>query len=277
LILGATGQLGSDLVQAAAAAGVEHVALNHEQVEVTDAASLAATLRRVQPVVVINSAAFHQVDKCEDDPAEAYRVNAVGALLVARAAKDVGAHCLYVSTDYVFDGASTMPYKASDPRAPKSVYGASKAEAEVKLLEVMTAICIVRTSWVFGVGGKCFPETILKLAATRPQLDVVTDQRGCPTYTVDLARAIIQLCRKDASGIVHVTNSGDCTWFEFAQEIVAGAGLSTKILPTTSDKFVRPAERPKYSVLSSKSLEQYQVAMPTWQDALHRYLTERKS
>jgi dTDP-4-dehydrorhamnose reductase len=130
---------------------------------------------------------------------------------------------------------------------------------------------------VFGAGGRCFPETILKLALTKSEIDVVTDQRGCPTYTVDLARAIIQLCRKNAQGIVHTTNQGDCTWFEFAREIVAVAGLPTKINPTTSDKFVRPAKRPKYSVLSRASLKHYQLTMPTWQDALQRYLAERNS
>ena len=274
-IFGATGLLGKALMREWQDDQV--TGLGSKDADLRSESQVCNAVERMRPDWIVLAAAYTDVDGCETNRDLAFQVNCEGAVNVARAAKEFGAKLLFLSTDYVFDGGSTMPYKASDPRAPKSVYGASKAEAEVKLLEVMTAICIVRTSWVFGVVGKCFPETILKLAATRPQLDVVTDQRGCPTYTVDLARAIIQLCRKDASGIVHVTNSGDCTWFEFAQEIVAGAGLSTKILPTTSDKFVRPAERPKYSVLSSKSLEQYQVAMPTWQDALHRYLTERKS
>jgi dTDP-4-dehydrorhamnose reductase len=133
----------------------------------------------------------------------------------------------------------------------------------------------VRSSWLFGTGGKCFPDTILKLAATRKELDVVDDQRGSPTYSVDLARGIMQLCRNQATGIVHATNAGDCTWFEFARQIVAEAGLSTTVRPTTSDKFVRPAQRPQYSVLSPHSLHACHITMPSWQDALRRYLAER--
>jgi len=144
---------------------------------------------------------------------------------VARAGKQFESKLIFLSTDYVFDGNKPSPYETNDPRAPQSVYGASKAEAEVQVLKIMPETCIVRTSWVFGAGGRCFPETILKLAFNKSEIDVVTDQRGCPTYTVDLARAIIHLCRNNAQGIVHTTNQGDCTWFEFAQEIVAAAFL----------------------------------------------------
>jgi dTDP-4-dehydrorhamnose reductase len=207
----------------------------------------------------------------------AFDVNCRGAVNVARAATKHGARLLFLSTDYVFDGRKTTPYETDDPRAPRSVYGHSKAEAEVQVGVVLPESCIVRTSWLFGTEGKCFPDTILKAAASRPQLEVVCDQRGTPTYTVDLARAIIQLCHKGASGIVHATNRGECSWFEFARAIVAGAGLSTAVLETTSDKFARPAKRPKYSVLSPASLEKYGVTMPDWQDALRRYLAERKA
>jgi len=141
---------------------------------------------------------------------------------------------------------------------------------------VLPEACIARTSWLFGTGGKCFPDTILRLAANRPSLDVVSDQRGDPTYSVDLANAIIELCRKDAAGIVHVSNTGDCSWFEFAREVVQRAGLSAEVRPVSSQQMARPAPRPAYSVLSSKSLRQYGIEMPTWQDALQRYLQERK-
>jgi dTDP-4-dehydrorhamnose reductase len=164
-----------------------------------------------------------------------------------------------------------------DARNPQSVYGRSKAEAEIHLLEVLPECCITRTSWLFGTGGKCFPDTILKLAASRPVLDVVNDQCGCPTYSVDLARAIIGLCRNSASGIVHVTNAGDCSWFEFAREIVKGVGMTTEVRPVSSQQMARPARRPAYSVLSSSRLEQYGITMPTWHDALQRYLQERKN
>jgi len=204
-------------------------------------------------------------------------VNRDGAVNVARAAKNVGAKLLFLSSDYVFDGRGTAPYEVGDPRNPQSVYGRSKAEAEVRLLELIPDCCILRTAWLFGVGGKCFPDTILKAAAPRPALNVVNDQRGCPTYNVDLARAIVQLCRKDASGIVHVTNSGDCTWFEFAREIVRSAGLPTEVHPTSTLQMARPAPRPAYSVLSAKSLAAYGISMPSWPDALKRYLQERAS
>src|SRR6185369_4478871 len=199
-----------------------------------------------------------------------------GAVNVAQAAKQHGARLLFLSTDYVFDGAKTTPYGTGDPRSPHTVYGQSKAEAEAQL-ETLLQCCIVRTSWLFGTGGKCFPDTILKLAAIRPRLEVVGDQRGSPTYSVDLARALIQLCRQGASGMVHVTNGSECSWYEFASEIIARSGLDTIVRETTSDKFVRPAERPKYSVLSPESLEKRGIAMPGWQDALQRYLAERAS
>jgi len=165
----------------------------------------------------------------------------------------------------------------SDPRAPRSVYGQSKADAEVQLVQILPDSCIVRTSWLFGVGGKCFPDTILRLAESRSTLDVVDDQRGSPTYSVDLARTIIQLCRKGASGIVHVTNSGECNWFEFAREILKNTGSATEVRPTTTEKMARPAPRPAYSVLSATSLHRYGIEMPVWQDALRRYLQERKA
>jgi dTDP-4-dehydrorhamnose reductase len=145
----------------------------------------------------------------------------------------------------------------------------------VKLLETLPDCCIVRTSWMFGTGGKCFPDTILKLAASRPRLEVVEDQRGSPTFASDLAKALMQLAHANAHGIVHATNSGECSWFDLARETVALAGLNTEVLPTTSDRYVRPAERPKYSVLSPKSLHGYGIVMPTWQHALRRYVAER--
>ena len=155
---------------------------------------------------------------------------------------------------------------------------ARKPRAKWRSLQFLPEACIARTSWLFGTGGRCFPETILKISATRSAiLDVVNDQRGSPTYALDLAEAIRQLCHKNAGGIVHVTNRGECTWFDFAREIVASAGLPTVVRPTTSDKFVRPAERPQYSVLSPRSLEAYGISMPQWQDALARYMSARQT
>ena len=176
-----------------------------------------------------------------------------------------GARLMFISTDYVFDGTKGTPYETSDARHPVSVYGETKARAEARLLDIVPDVCIVRTSWLFGRGGKCFPETMLKLAATKPGIHVVNDQRGSPTYTRDLAAALVELCRKQARGIVHATNAGDCTWFEFAREIVQRAGLAAEVKPIDTAGFPRPARRPAYSVLSPESLHAYGIRMPDWQ------------
>lgn len=275
MILGATGLLGRVLLREWQ--GDEVVGLSSRDVDICDADKVQEVVEKTCPDWIVLAAAYTNVDECESHADLAFAVNRDGAVNVAKAAQQAGAKLLFLSSDYVFDGRMTSPYEPGDARNPQSVYGRSKAEAEVRLLEVLPECCIARTSWLFGTGGKCFPDTILKLAATRPALDVVDDQRGCPTYTVDLATAIIALCRKQAHGIVHVTNAGDCSWFEFAREIVKGAGLATDVRPVSSQQMARPAPRPAYSVLSSKGLQQYGIPMPTWQDALQRYLQERKN
>jgi dTDP-4-dehydrorhamnose reductase len=233
-------------------------------------------VRKTHPDWIVLAAAYTDVDGCESNSELAFAVNRDGAVNVAAAAKEVGAKLVFLSSDYVFDGKKTAPYETGDARNPQSVYGRTKAEAEIKLLELMPGCCIARTSWLFGAGGKCFPDTILRLAASRPTLDVVNDQRGCPTYTIDLARAVVALCRKDAAGIFHVNNAGDCTWFEFAQEIVRGSGLATMVRPVSSQQMARPAPRPAYSVLSATRLTSVGIEMPPWRDALRRYIEQRQ-
>ena len=272
-IFGATGLLGKALMRAWD--GDEVVGLGSKDADIRDSERVMDVVQRTRPDWIVLAAAYTDVDGCEANRELAFEVNCSGALHVARAAKQYGSRLLFLSTDYVFDGGKLAPYETNDARAPRSVYGRSKADAEVQFGEVLPKCCIVRTSWLFGVGGRCFPDTILKLGATRPEIDVVDDQRGSPTYAPDLAIAIAQLCHRRAEGIVHVTNRGECSWFDFAREIVRIAGLSTVVRPTTSDRFARPAERPKYSVLSASSLENYGITMPTWQDALQRYLQER--
>ena len=274
LILGATGLLGKALVREWSRD--EMVSMGSRDLDIRDAAHVDNVIGESRPDWVVLAAAYTDVDGCESREDLAFSVNRDGAVNVAAAAKRVGASLMFLSSDYVFDGSKASPYEVEDPRNPKSVYGRSKAEAEVMLLEIMPDCCIVRTSWLFGVGGKCFPDTILKLAVSQPALNVVNDQQGCPTYTVDLARAIVQLCRKTARGIVHVTNSGACSWFEFAQETMKGAGLTTEVRPVSSQQMACPAPRPAYSVLSATSLRQYGIEMPDWKDALRRYLEERR-
>lgn len=275
MIFGASGLLGKVLVREWR--GDEVVGLGSGDADIRDANKVQEAVAKARPDWIVLAAAYTNVDDCETHPDLAFAVNRDGPINVAEAAKHVGAKLLFVSSDYVFDGKKISPYETTDARNPQSVYGRSKAEAEVRLLDLLPDGCIARTSWLFGTGGKCFPDTILKLAATRPSLDVVSDQRGCPTYSVDLSRAIIGLCRSDARGIVHVTNAGECSWFEFAREIVKSASLGTEVRAVSSRQMARPAPRPAYSVLSSTSLQQYGIDMPTWQDALRRYLQERKN
>jgi dTDP-4-dehydrorhamnose reductase len=274
-IFGASGLLGQALMREWS--GDEVVGLSSRDADLRDAAKLWQVVENARPEWIVLAAAYTDVDGCESHQELALAVNRDGAANVAAAAKHVGAKLLFLSSDYVFDGTKTSPYDAADARNPQSVYGRSKAEAEVRLLELLPTCCIARTSWLYGTGGKCFPDTILKLAASRPALDVVNDQRGCPTYSVDLARAIIDLCHRNARGILHVTNAGDCSWFEFAREIVTEAGSATEVRPVSTQQMPRPAKRPAYSVLSAKSLDRWGITLPPWQDALRRYLQERRS
>jgi dTDP-4-dehydrorhamnose reductase len=274
-IFGASGLLGSALRREWSDDAV--TGLSSPDADLRDAKRVQQAVRETRPEWIVLAAAYTDVDGCEGNPDLAFAVNRDGAVNVATAAKLVGARLAFLSSDYVFDGKKGTPYETGDARNPQSVYGRTKAEAEIKLLELMPDCCIARTSWLFGTGGKCFPDTILKLAASRPALDVVNDQRGCPTYAVDLARAIIQLCRKNATGIVHVTNAGHCTWFEFAQEIVRSKGLATMVRPVSSQQMPRPAPRPAYSVLSPARLQALGIEMPSWHDALQRYVEARPS
>jgi dTDP-4-dehydrorhamnose reductase len=273
-IFGASGLLGKALMREWT--GDELVGLSSRDADIRDVQRVKQLVEELKPKWIVLAAAYTDVDGCESNRELAFSVNRDGAVNVAEAARNAGSRLLFLSSDYVFDGKKKSPYEIDDIRNPQNVYGRSKAEAEVRLAELIPECCIVRTSWLFGVGGKCFPDTILKLAASRPAIDVVNDQHGCPTYAVDLARAIVQLCHKDGRGIVHTTNRGDCTWFDFAAEIVKAAGLHAEVRPVSSARIARPAPRPAYSVLSPMSLQNLGISMPTWQDALQRYLRERR-
>jgi dTDP-4-dehydrorhamnose reductase len=273
-IFGASGLLGKALMREWS--GDTVTGLTSHGADIRDAKGVQQAVWESRPEWIVQTAAYTDVDGCEGNPDRAFAVNRDGAVNVAAAAKEVGARLVFLSSDYVFDGNKATPYEVGDARNPQSVYGRTKAEAEIKLLELIPDCCIVRTSWLFGIGGKCFPDTIMKLAASRPALDVVNDQRACPSYAVDLARAIVQLCRKNASGIVHATNAEDCTWFEFAQEIVRSAGLATTVRPVSSQQMARLAPRPAYSVLSPTRLQALGIAMPTWRHALRRYMEQRQ-
>ena len=272
-IFGASGLLGKYLVREWT--GDEIYPFNSAQVDIRQPQQVEKIMVRNRPDWIILTAAYTDVDGCESNPDLAFATNTAGALNVAEAAKRFGARLLFLSSDYVFDGLASEPYEVNFPPNPQSVYGRSKADAESGILSILPNACTVRTSWVFGMRGKCFPDTILRLAQSRAVLDVVDDQRGAPTYARHLALAIIELCRHKAKGIVHVTNAGSCSWFEFASEIIRLSALSTTVRPTTTDKFPRPAKRPAYSVLSLKSLDKYRIHMPSWQEGLTEYIAER--
>lgn len=274
-IFGATGLLGKALVQEWQRDEV--TGFGSKEIDIRDRDQVRRAVERTRPEWIVNAAAYTDVDGCESNRELAFAVNCGGAVNVAQVAKSSGSKLLFLSTDYVFDGLGITPYETGHPRAPHSVYGQSKAQAEEEIGQLVPNACIVRTSWLFGVGGKCFPDTILKIAAARSEIEVVDDQRGSPTHAPDLARAIIGLCHRGATGIVHATNGGDCSWFEFAREIVCGAGFHTVIRPITSERFARSAERPKYSVLSPSSLQRYGIIMPHWKDGLRVYLSARQA
>jgi|SRR5437867_4131619 len=280
VVIGATGQLGSDLVNAAAAAGVEQVGLSHQDVDITDVASLEATLQRLRPAVVINSAAFHQVDRCEEDPAEAYRVNAVGAVLVARVARTVEARCVYISTDYVFDGNRSPGtlYSEDDVIAPLNVYGASKAAGEQLVQQSLSDHLVVRVSSLFGTAGARgkggnFIETILKKARDGAPLSVVNDQWMTPTYTGDAAPAIVRLASGRVTGVVHVAGSRPCTWYDLASEALRLTRLDVRIEGVPAASYPSRVRRPRNSGLNTGRLASLLGApLRSWNDALAAYL-----
>jgi len=275
ILFGATGLLGQEVVRAFKEE--ELTALSSKDTDLRDQTQVSRAIFDSRPDWIILSAAYTNVDGCESNRELAFSVNTEGAVNVANAARHARCRLIFLSTDYVFDGTKASPYETDDQRNPINVYGETKAQAEMRLLEILPGVCIVRTSWLFGHGGKCFPETILKLAAMRPEISVVNDQHGSPTFTPDLASALLSLCRNQARGIVHATNAGDCTWYDFAKEIVENAGLSTHVKPVTTAEFPRPARRPANSVLAPASLHVYGIQMPHWQDALRRYLASART
>ena len=276
LVLGARGMLGSDLLSEWQSD--ELIAAGSAEADLRDFNQVEKLVVKVRPEWIVLSAAYTDVDGCERNPELAFAVNATGVENVARAAESVAARVFFVSSDYVFDGTGNRPYEIDDPVAPINVYGAAKAAGEAALQKYHSAWCIGRTSWLFGIHGPSFPEKILSAAATRPQLLVVNDQIGSPTYTRDLACAIRDLVWKDARGITHITNEGICSWYDFACEILSLSGQKKiPVLPISTDQSARPARRPNYSVLSPASLHAYNLKLRPWQQALRAFLEERSS
>lgn len=274
LITGAAGMLGSDVRVAAVAAGHEPFAFSRSELDVTDARAVAAVVADVRPDALVNCAAWTDVDGAESDPEGAAAINVTGAENVARASVAAGAWLVHVSTDYVFPGSRAEAYVESDRVGPASVYGRTKLEGE-RAVGVAAAgrHTIVRTAWLFGVAGSCFPQTIVRLAGERDRLSVVHDQVGCPTWTGHLAPALVTLSAGEVAGVVHVAAAGSCSWWEFAREIVAGTGVECEVLPCTTAEFPRPAPRPAFSVLRSERGLGVPV-LPDWREGLRAYLIQ---
>ena len=262
VVTGAAGMLGQDVVSAA---GDGVVALSRADLDVTDAGAAREALDGAD--VVINCAAWTDVDGAEEHAQEALAVNREGARNVAAAARRV----VYVSTDYVFDGAKRAPYVESDPTAPLQSYGRSKLAGELATAEANPRHFIVRSSWLFGAGGGNFVETMLRLGRERDELRVVDDQVGCPTFTGHLAEAIVALARTEGYGIHHLAGAGACSWYQFAREIFDRSGVECQVEPCTTDEYPLPARRPAWSVLGSERGR----SLPPWQEGLDAYLGVR--
>ncbi len=281
LVTGAKGQLGRVVVAQAAERGHEVVGTDIDEVPVDDRVEVVSWVLAERPDMIVHCAAYTDVDGCEGDPDLANRVNGDGTQILAEVCASAGSGLVYISTDFVFDGQSERPYRVDDVPAPISVYGSSKLRGERAVLsEDRDDFYVVRTSWVFGPGGKNFPAAILARAKSGQPLRVVDDQRGCPTLTMDLAGAVLDLVERRAEpGIYHATNHGDCTWFEFAVAILEAAGLGdVEVGRMASSELDRPAPRPEYSVLDcSRLTEVLGGALPNYRDALQRYLREELS
>ncbi|HEX4032907.1 MAG TPA: dTDP-4-dehydrorhamnose reductase [Solirubrobacteraceae bacterium] len=271
LVPGAAGMLGSDLAAVAAARGHDVVALKRSELDVTDDAAVDEAVAVAAADVIINCAAFTDVDGAEADEVSAFAVNAHGAGNLARAASRSGTRLVHVSTDYVFDGTATAPYVESDRTDPRSAYGRTKLGGEHAVLATSTAHAVVRSAWLFGPSGRNFVATMLGLAGNgRREVAVVTDQVGCPTYTAHLAERLLDIAASGRGGVFHAAGSGQCSWNEFARAIFAAADVEIEVTDTTSETLGRPAQRPAWSVLAS---ERSDVVLPSWQDGLSAYLS----
>jgi len=268
--------LGSDLVTVLSK---EHdvTGLSHQELDVTDEQDVKNCIGFVKPDVVIHAAAYTDVDGCESNRELAFLVNADGAKNVALACKKTSSVMVYISTDYVFGGTKSVPYKEEDETCPLNGYGESKLAGENYVKSILDKYYIVRTSWLFGKNGKNFIETILRLAKEKNELRVVNDQIGSPTYTFDLAKAINVLVTKPSFGYYHISNQGSCSWYDFAREILRLSGLNdVKVIPVSTEEIKRPANRPKYSVLNcQKFMDEFGYNLRNWQDGLKDYLAEK--
>lgn len=275
LVTGVAGQLGYDCVKRLNALGIPCRGVDQADFDLTDGAAVMAFVRDYAPDAIMHCAAYTNVDKAETEPETCAAVNGMGTLNLVRAALAVNASLMYISTDYVFSGEGDAPFEANAPYAPKNVYGLTKAQGEEAVRSMMQRFFIIRTAWVFGINGRNFVQTMLRLGNEKSQLNVVCDQVGSPTYTPDLARLMCDMIRTNKYGVYHATNEGFCSWAEFAAEIMRLSGRRCQIRPVTTAEYGAQTKRPANSRLSKASLDAAGFdRLPSWQNALERYLNE---
>jgi dTDP-4-dehydrorhamnose reductase len=278
-VLGAGGQLGSDLCRLLCEKGVPHFPLAHADLDICQHQEVRRRLAELRPQVVVNAAAFHQVERCEEEPERAFVVNALAVRNLALVCRDLGALLVHISTDYVFDGEKGAPYLEPDPVSPLNAYGASKAAGEFLLRALWPEHLIVRTSGLYGrrgssVKGGNFVQTMLRLGAQQGEVWVVTDQALSPTYSADLAQGLWAAVEAGGRGTYHIVNAGHCTWHQFACAIFELAGLRVKVHPVTSEHFPGRARRPRFSALESARLGELGLSpLRPWREALAHFLS----
>lgn len=274
LVTGVKGQLGYDVMKELAKRKIEAVGVDIEDMDITDPVAVERVITTKNVDAVIHCAAYTAVDAAEDQQELCRKVNAVGTRNIARVCKNIDAKMLYISTDYVFDGQGERPWEPNDPKAPLNFYGQTKYEGELAVQEFLERYFIVRISWVFGVNGKNFVKTMLRLGKERGAVGVVADQVGSPTFTPDLAVLLVDMIQTENYGVYHATNEGYCSWYDFACEIFKTAGMDqVKVSPLTTDAFPVKAKRPANSRMDKTALDQAGFKrLPTWQDALKRYI-----
>ena len=278
LVTGVKGQLGHDVVNELTKRGHTPIGVDVEEMDITDAAAVEQEMKKEPLDAVIHCAAYTAVDPAEDNREVCMRVNAEGTRNIARACRELDIKMVYISTDYVFDGEGERPWEPDDARNPLNVYGESKYQGELAVEEYLDKYFIVRIAWVFGVNGKNFIKTMLRLAKDHKEINVVNDQTGSPTYTYDLAVLLADMVETEKYGRYHATNEGLCTWYEFAKEIFAQAGVDVKVNPVSSEEFPAKARRPHNSRMDKSRLTQNGFKLlPSWQDALKRYLEVLKN
>lgn len=287
VVTGATGQLGSQLIEgiregknalgplSAAVKEAHVIGFGSRDLDISDLDALRKAFQTEKPDIVINCAAYTDVDGCESDADKAFRVNTLGARNIAVASEEVGAKLVHISTDYVFSGEGTVPFREYDVPAPQSVYGKTKNMGEEAIRECSTRYFIMRTSWLYGRNGKNFVKTILRAARERGSLEVVDDQRGNPTNVEDLVYHILKVMETEHYGTYHCTGEGEGSWYDFAKKIVEYAGIEASVAPVTTDKFPRPAKRPAFSSLDNMMLRlTVGDSMRPWEDALKEFILD---